>query len=212
MLLPLSLALLAACTQRAADAPPAATATVIPATSGDGSGRTDDGKPFDNDASAVVGQPAPSWRIDTWLNGPPVTLEDLRGHVVFVRWFMGTACPMCSATAPSLNILHDKYGPRGLSVVGMYHHKDPQPLDVATVKGYVAKFGFQFPVGIDTDWLTLKRYWLDGHENRKFTSVSFLIDKKGVVRHVHLGGELAPGDPAFKSIERYVEALLAEPG
>ena len=182
----------------------------IPPTSGDGTGKSDDGKPFDNDVSALVGHAAPSWTVDTWLNSPPLAVEDLRGSVVLVRWFMGTSCPMCSATAPSLNALHEKYGARGLTVIGMYHHKDDDPLTPELVRGYVDHFGFRFPVAIDRDWRTLKRYWMDGHEYRKFTSVTFLIDKEGLIRHVHLGGRLAPRDAAFKAIDGYVEALLAE--
>jgi peroxiredoxin len=202
---------LVACTTSHADAvTPTPAAVVIPPTSGDGSGTSDLGTPFDNDVSALVGHPAPPWTVDGWLNSPPLALEDLRGKVVLVRWFMGTSCPMCSATAPSLNALYEKYGARGLAVIGMYHHKDDDPLTTDLVRGYVEHFGFRFPVAIDRDWRTLKRYWLDGHELRKYTSVSFLIDKKGVVRSVHLGGRLAPTDAAFKEIDGYVAALLAE--
>jgi peroxiredoxin len=200
---------LPACTTSHADV--RAPAVAIPPTSGDGAGTSDEGKPFDNDASAVVGHAAPAWRVDTWINSPPVTLESLRGRVVFVRWFMGSSCPMCSATAPSLNALHDEYDARGLSVIGMYTHKDDVPLTRELVSGYVAHYGFHFPVAIDDGWRTLRQYWLGGHEYRKFTSVSFLIDKKGIVRHVHLGGRLAPTDAAFSAIETYIQTLLAEP-
>ena len=188
----------------------AAPASAIPPTSGDGDGKSDDGKPFDNDVSAIVGHAAPPWTVDTWIHSPPLAVEDLRGKVVLVRWFMGVSCPMCSATAPSLNALHEKYGARGLAVIGMYHHKDDEPLTPELVRSRVDHFGFRFPVAVDRDWRTLKRYWMDGHEYRKFTSVTFLIDKKGVVRHVHLGGRLAPSDPAFKAIDGYIDALLAE--
>lgn len=209
--LPIIAALTACSTTRGEGAAaPSASVATIPPTSGDGAGLSDDGKPFDNDVSDIVGHPAKAWKVDTFVNSGPLKLEDLRGKVVLVRWFMGSTCPMCSATAPSLNELHEKYGARGLSVIGMYHHKDDDPLTKELVLGYVKHFGYEFPVAIDDGWRTLKDYWLTGHEYRKYTSVSFLIDKKGIVRNVHLGGRLAPGEPAFKAIKSYVETLLAE--
>ena len=53
------------------------------------------------------------------------------------------------------------------------------------------------------------RWWLDGRE-RSWTSVSFLIDRRGVIRHVHLGGKLAPDTDDFRVMRAKIEALLAE--
>ena len=36
----------------------------------------------------------------------------------------------------------------------MYHHKDPEPLDVETVRGYIEHYQFRFPVAVDPDWQT----------------------------------------------------------
>ena len=91
----------------------------------------------------------------------------------------------------------------------MYRHKDPEPLDVETVRGYVEHYQFRFPMAVDPDWESLKRWWLDGHE-RSWTSVSFLIDRRGVIRHVHLGGKLAPDTDDFRVMRAKIEALLAE--
>ncbi len=139
-----------------------------------------------------------------------VGLEDLRGKVVLVRWFMAPSCPFCSATAPALNRFDEEYRGRGLVVIGAYHHKDPEPLDVETVRGYVEHYRFRFPVAVDPDWQTLKRWWLDGHE-RSWTSVSFLIDRRGVIRHVHLGGKLAPDTDDFRVMRAKIEQLLLSP-
>jgi thiol-disulfide isomerase/thioredoxin len=134
----------------------------------------------DDTLVGVIDQPAPPFQVD-----------QLRGKVVFVRWFMGPSCPFCSATAPTLRALHERYAAQGLAVVGMYHHKEETPLDPKQVAGWVKHFGYQFPVAIDKDWATLRRWWLDRHE-RSYTSVSFLIDRAGIVRRVHLGGTIEP--------------------
>jgi peroxiredoxin len=158
----------------------------------------------------LVGKPAAPWEVTDWLNSPPLSLADLRGKVVLVRWFTSTNCPYCSATAPALNRLHEDFQSRGLVVIGMYHHKDDQaPLDVKRVKGWVADYKFTFPVAVDRDWRTLHRWWLDGAK-RDFTSVSFLIDKKGVIRRVHPGGAMALGGEDYAQMRGAIARLTAE--
>jgi len=157
----------------------------------------------------LIGTPALGWSIPEWIGAPPVAWADLRGKVILVRWFTSSECPHCHATAPALNKLQHDYATRGLAVIGMYHHKRPEPLTLDAVRATVHEYGFTFPVAVDRDWRTLNRWWLDGHR-RDFTSVSFLIDRRGVIRLVHLGGTLAPGTPDFAAVQAKVEQLLAE--
>ena len=160
------------------------------------------------DATTIVGHPAPAWDVD-WMGGPALTVEALRGRVVLVRWFT-EGCPYCAETAPTLAALHDELEPRGLSVIGMYHHKSDEPLDPAQVRALAERFDFRFPIAIDYDWKTLRAWWLDDHEG--WTSVAFLIDRRGVVRYVHTGGSFAPGSDDAAQMRRWIDALLAEPG
>lgn len=157
----------------------------------------------------LVGTTPPEWAAVDWRNSKPLALADLRGRVVLVRWFMDPSCPFCSATAPSLKALHREYAPRGLTVVGLYHHKQREPLQCGQFDGFVRDFGFEFPVARDPEWATLKAWWLDAHP-RGFTSVSFLLDKSGRIRGIHPGGRYAPGDPAFAGLKRAIERLLTE--
>jgi len=163
----------------------------------------------DDSVVGVVDLPAPPFQVSQWFNSEPLALEQLRGKVVFVRWFMGPSCPFCSATAPTLRALHADYGDRGLAVIGMYHHKESTPLDPEQVAGWAKHYRYTFPIAIDKDWLTLKKWWLDGHE-RSFTSVSFLIDKTGVIRRVHLGGTIAPEGDDIDAIRADIDRLLAQ--
>ena len=128
---------------------------------------------------------------------------------MLVRWFTSAECPFCHATAPALNRLHRDYAARGLVVVGMYHHKRPEPLTLDWVRKSVKEYGFQFPVAVDRDWRTLNRWWLDGRK-RDFTSVSFLLDRRGVIRRIHPGGSMELGTPDFAAMQAEVERLLAE--
>ena len=166
-------------------------------------------RPTDDSVVGVVDQPAPPFQVSQWFNSPPISLADLRGKVVFVRWFMGPSCPFCSATAPTLRALHERYADKGLVVIGMYHHKEETPLDPTQVEGWIKHYGYQFPVAIDKDWKTLRRWWLDGHV-RPYTSVSFLIDKAGIIRRVHHGGTIAPEGADITAIRGDIERLLAQ--
>jgi peroxiredoxin len=159
------------------------------------------------DATTIVGKPAPAWDVE-WF-GEPVTLDDLRGQVVLVRWFT-EGCPYCKSTAPTLVALHDELAARGLAVIGIYHHKSDAPLVAEDVRAFADELGFRFPIAIDRGWRTLDRWWMDDHPT-SWTSVSFLIDRRGVVRYVHTGGAYAPGSADAAQMRAWIDALLADP-
>ena len=157
----------------------------------------------------LLGQPAPDWHLTNWLNSAPLALKELRGQVVLVRWWTAPQCEFCRATAPALNEFHTDFAKQGLRVIGLYHHKLRTPLDPQQVAERAAELGFKFPVAIDPDWRTLRRWWLDGHE-RDFTSVSFLLDRRGVIRHTHPGGQYVKGDAEYAALRAKLTELLAE--
>src|SRR5262245_43026707 len=98
----------------------------------------------------LLGQPAPEWGPRPWVRGAALELPSLRGKAVLVRFFMSPECPLCRATAPSLNALHRELGPAGLVVVGMFTPKPrPRPVRLDEVRGYVEAYGFHFPVAVD---------------------------------------------------------------
>ncbi len=161
----------------------------------------------------LVGRPAPEWKGIDWIQGGPLTLESLRGKVVLLRFWL-TDCPYCVRTAPALNALDRRYRPEGLVVVGLHHPKSAYTRERAVVRAAARELEFEFPVGTDDGWTTLDRYWT-GSSKRAFTSVTFLIDRAGIIRFVHDGGEFFPGmgtaGSAYRAIEEMIERLLREP-
>lgn len=139
----------------------------------------------------LIGSAALPFRFDAWLNSPPLALQELRGQVVLVRWWTDT-CPFCASSAPALRTLHAEYVERGLTVIGVFHPKAGRddPLDVARVQRAVDARQFRFPVAIDWNWRegTLKDWWLGGPK-RPATSVTFILDKQGIIRFIHPGME-----------------------
>jgi len=157
-------------------------------------------------ATALIGTTPPEWNPELWMHSPPLRLADLRGKVVLVRWWTAD-CPYCSASAPALRTFHETYGPRGLVVIGMYHHKGDDPFDPKVYEKTAKEYGFTFPLAFDLEWRTLKT-WMRGVDPG-FTSVTFVLDKNGVVRHFHPGGQYVQGDPAYADLRAAIERLLA---
>lgn len=163
-----------------------------------------------HEGADVVGVRPDDWKVRDWINSEPLSLEVLRGKIVLVRWWTAPGCAFCEASAPALNEFWTRYRNRGLVVVGLYHEKSADALSLAGVKKQSRKFGFEFPVAIDPGWTTLRRWWLDKHD-RGWTSVTFLLDQRGVIRHVHPGGAFFKGEPGYDVLEKKIEALLDEP-
>jgi peroxiredoxin len=167
-------------------------------------------------AATIIGVPAPDWGELAWVQGGPLSLSDLRGKVVLVRFFTDPECPFCSATAPALNEFDHDFRARGLVVVGFYTPKPrPRPTSVENVRRTVAAYGFRFPVAVDDEWKALHRLWLDRSPGAGWTSASLLIDRDGIVRHVHPGGVFAKdsADPQarrdYEELRATIETLLS---
>ena len=174
-------------------------------------GRAESKKP--DPVSALIGTTPPEWQAERWIGSPPLTLASLRGSVVLVRWWTA-GCPYCSTSAPALRAFHETYGPRGLKVIGIYHHKESTPFDPRVYEETARKYQFGFPLAFDPDWRTLES-WLRDRNGKPvstgWTSVTFVLDKHGVVRHVHPGGSYVEGEPAHAELRATIERLLAEP-
>ena len=160
------------------------------------------------EGTELIGTKAPRWDVTAWVNSKPLSLDELKGSVVLVRWWTGPECSYCAASAPNLNAWHQQYHDKGLVVIGFYHHKSPEPLSHPHVTQLIKRYRFKFPVAIDPDWQTLKCWWLDGHD-RQWTSASLLIDREGVIRYVHPGGSYTQEDA--KVMEAIIRELLEHP-
>jgi len=164
-----------------------------------------------------IGTHAPHFALKKWVNSRPLEVEDLKGKVVLVRWWTDT-CELCAATAPALRELEQEFGDKGFVVIGVFHPKPSGDWSLQRVQRAVNKYQFTFPVALDGDWTALRSWWLEGAK-REYTSVSFILDKNGVIRYVHPGGEYheANGEPQhamcerdFKQIRSTIGSLISE--
>ena len=90
--------------------------------------------------SVKVGDIAPDFE-GTWINHPDTSLADLSGHLVFVDVWR-TWCGPCTKQVPHLNSLWERYGPRGLIVVGVTNEGE------AMVAPDVEKKKMKYPVAV----------------------------------------------------------------
>jgi len=160
------------------------------------------------EGDGLIGTRAPEWIATTWIHSEPMGVAQLKGKVVLVRWWTAPACPYCAASAPYLNEWHERYQDRGLAVVGMYHPKPPGAIGAYRVEKFADTLGMTFPLAIDPDWEMLGRWWLNGNK-RRWTSVSFLIDRDGLIQYVHPGGAYSPDEA--KEMEEVIKRLLKGP-
>ena len=153
----------------------------------------------------LIGTQPTEWTPVEWINSERLRLSDLRGQVVLVRWFTGTICPDCVATAPALREFHERYHDLGLAVVGMYLHSDAT---LEEVRGIADGYGYHFPIVIDRGAKT-RRLWCLGRYDYGYTIATFLLDREGVIRHIHPGGRYVKGDDEYRMMKSHIEHWLA---
>ena len=143
---------------------------------------------------------APALPKAGWLNTPenkPLRLDELRGKVVLIE-FWTFACYNCRNQLPYVKAWHEKYAAQGLVVIGVHtpeleHERDPE-----NVKKAVRDLGITFPVVLDNNFATWRRY-----KNEYWPAV-YLIDTSGRIVY------LAIGEGDYERTEARVLELLRQ--
>jgi cytochrome c biogenesis protein CcdA/thiol-disulfide isomerase/thioredoxin len=121
--------------------------------------------------------------ITAWLNTPgdkPLSPGALRGKVVLVD-FWTYSCINCQRTLPHVEAWYKRYRRDGFVVVGVHTPEFAFEHVVSNVRAQAATLGVRYPVAVDDDDKT----W-DAYDN-EYWPAEYLIDARGVVRHVHFG-------------------------
>ncbi len=129
---------------------------------------------------AVIGRSArdarqPQFTVQT-RDGRVLTADSLRGRVVLVN-IWATWCPPCRAEMPALQQLASSYADEAFVLLGLSVDRGP----ATSVDAFLRERGIAYPNAIIGD-----------EELRAFGGVrgyptSFLLDKRGVLRHAVLG-------------------------
>ena len=117
---------------------------------------------------------APGFSLPS-LDGEITTLDDYKGQVVLINLW-ATWCPPCKAEMPTLNAYYQANKDKGFVVLAVNDQED-----AITVNNFIETNGFDFPVLLDTQSQVLDTY------NVRALPTTFVIDRNGVIRHVHMG-------------------------
>ncbi len=143
-------------------------------------------------ADAVkVGQPMP--QLSQLL--PSTPLPSTSGKVVLVD-FWASWCGPCVKSFPSLNKLQTKYTSKGLVIIGIGVDDD-----AAKYKAFAEKMKASFSVVHDVS------HKAAGAFNPSTMPSSYLVDRKGVIRHIHTGFNGAKTEAEYIT---EIETLLAQ--
>jgi len=127
---------------------------------------------------------APNFRdVTKWLNtsnGQPLTMKGLRGKVVLVD-FWTYSCINCQRSLPHVEAWYQRYAPYGLEIVGVHTPEFAFEHIVSNVKAQAKTLGVKYPIAVDDNYATWNAY------NNEYWPADYLIDAKGVVRHVEFG-------------------------
>jgi cytochrome c biogenesis protein CcdA/thiol-disulfide isomerase/thioredoxin len=132
-----------------------------------------------------------------WFNTPggrPLSLAELRGHVVLVDFWTYT-CINCIRTLPFLKGLYATYHPYGLEIVGVETPEFTFEQDASNVQQAIRTDGLRYPVAQDNNYGTWNAY---GNE---YWPAEYLIDAHGNVRHVQFGeGDYGQSEVAIREL------------
>ncbi len=127
---------------------------------------------------SLIGNPAPELRMDRWLNGDALSIEELHGKVIILDYW-ATWCTPCIKTFPELRTLYNKYQDEGLVIIGLTRVDNTQ--NEATIEEFMSKENFPYPIGISEESFNYLSYGVGGIPH------VVLIDKNGLVRKYLVG-------------------------
>lgn len=124
-----------------------------------------------------------------------LSLSSLRGNVVYVD-FWASWCVPCRQSMPALDAMYRRNRGRGFAVVGV--NKDVSSADA---ERFLKRVSVSFPLVRDGEDAVARAFGV------KAMPSGYLVDRKGIVRKIHLGFT----SETATALESEIEALLKEP-
>jgi thiol-disulfide isomerase/thioredoxin len=146
-------------------------------------------------AQAMVSIGAYPPPINVWTTtGQNVTFANYKGHVLIIDFF-ATWCKPCRVSIPHLVELNNKYGKKGLQVLGMSLDEGGEK----AVKAFIVDKKINYPVAMANEEI------FNDFGLRSLPTL-FVFNKKGVIVERFFGYN----DEIAKSMEALIIKLLAE--
>ncbi len=145
-------------------------------------------------ADIKPGAAAPNCKLALLDGSAAKDLAQFKGKVVYVD-FWASWCGPCAQSFPFMNKLQGDLKPKGLEIVGVNLDEEP-----GEANAFLAKTPARFTVMADASGQCPQEFGV------KAMPSSYLIDRKGVVRQVHLG--FKPSEAS--QLREQVQSLLDE--
>lgn len=142
-------------------------------------------------AAGEIGSRLPDFSVKS-LRGREIRSADLRGKVVLID-FWATWCKPCEKEMPGYQRLLDRYGSRGLAVVGL---KFDTMMDTEDPLSFAKRNGVRYPLAVALDDLKRKFGGIEG------LPTTMLYDRQGILRKKIVGFEYT------KVVEEDLKPLL----
>lgn len=143
-----------------------------------------------------VGEKVPECVLSGLAGNPAAHLSQFRGKVLYVD-FWASWCIPCGQSFRFLNEMHEKFKDQGLQIVGVNVDEE-----IADAGEFLTQHSTSFSVLADASKQCAKDFAVQGMPS------SYLVDRQGVVRHIHLG--FRPGET--EDLRAALNKLLAETG
>ena len=142
------------------------------------------------------GSPAPDFTLTTLDGSEKVTLSALKGKVVVLD-FWATWCAPCVAGLPTVDSVTKAFKDQGVEFYAVDLREK-----ASRVSKFMTKKGWDFTVLMDEDGEVAKSFDVGGIPH------SVLIDREGVIRHVHIG--FGGKEALQKQLEEELRGLVKE--
>jgi len=156
-------------------------------------------------AAAIAGRAAsaagdlPVFKVERWVNSPPLTADMLRGKVVLVDFWEYT-CVNWIRTSSYVKAWNRDYADRGLVVVGVHAPEFEFGKRAENIDRGIRDHGLTYPIAIDNDFSTWTAY-----RNQAWPA-KYLFDAQGKLSGVWLG------EGEYPEIENKIRELLVRAG
>jgi peroxiredoxin len=136
--------------------------------------------------------PAPDFRLDN-LDRQSVSLSSFRGKTVFLN-FWATTCPPCVAEMPHIQEFYRDWAEQnGVMVLAINNGED-----AATVRNFLQKGGYTFPVLMDSRGQVSQIYRVI------YIPTSIIIDPRGLIKY-RVVGPFQNKAAIIKAVEPYLK-------
>lgn len=139
------------------------------------------------------GDEAPQFTAPLLAGGGSLSLASFRGKIVYLD-FWASWCGPCLEALPALDALRQEFPGADFQVLAVNVDRDPQ-----AAQRFLRKRAVGYPSAADPEGRIPERFEIET------MPTSFLIDRDGVIRHVHRGFRRGDVDGLRQRIRQLVE-------